>query len=84
MNYSQEIKAYICEELAPDVSPEMLPSDCNLLKSGVVDSLSLVRLVAWIEEEYDIPTGELDIAPEDFSSVDSINEFIHKHSLEMA
>ncbi|ENM5765452.1 acyl carrier protein [Vibrio mimicus] len=84
MNYSEEIKAYICKELAPDVSPEILPNDCNLLKTGVIDSLSLVRLVAWLENEYDIPTGDLEIAPADFSSVISINEFINKHSAVMA
>lgn len=84
MNYINEIKAYICEELAPDVSPEMLPNDCDLLKTGVIGSLSLVRLVAWLEEEYDIPTGELEIAPVDFSSVLNIREFIGKHSMEIA
>lgn len=84
MNYINEIKAYICEELAPDVNPEELPNNCNLLTTGVIGSLALVRLVAWLEEEYDIPTGDLEIAPEDFSSVLNIDEFIKTHTVELA
>ncbi|MCY7294985.1 acyl carrier protein [Alteromonas sp. a30] len=84
MNYINEIKAYICEELAPDVNPEELPNDCNLLTTGVIGSLALVRLVTWLEEEYDIPTGELEIAPEDFSTVLNIDNFIKTHAVELA
>lgn len=84
MNYINEIKAYICEELAPDVTPDELPNDCNLLTTGVIGSLALVRLVAWLEEEYDIPTGGLEIAPEDFNTVLNINKFIKTHAVEMA
>ncbi len=51
MNNEQRIKTYICEKLAPDIDPITLPTDIDLLSSGVIDSLSLVRLVVWIEEE---------------------------------
>ena len=81
MNNEQRIKAYICEKLAPDIDPITLPTDIDLLSSGVIDSLSLVRLVVWIEEEYDILMGDIDIAPEDFSTVEMINVFIKRHTI---
>jgi acyl carrier protein len=76
MIHEQSIKSYICTELASDIDPASLPSDIDLLSTGIIDSLSLVRLVAWIGDEYDIPIGDLDIAPEDFNSVEKINTFI--------
>lgn len=76
----QNIKTYICEQLAPDIDPAALSADIDLLSTGIIDSLSLVRLVVWIEEEYDIPMGDIEIAPEDFNSVEMINAFIDRHS----
>lgn len=76
MNNVQKIKTYICKNLAPDLDSLTLPSDVDLLSTGIIDSLSLVRLVVWIEEEFDIPMGEIEIAPEDFSSVEMICAFI--------
>lgn len=76
MIYVQSIKAYICDELAPDIDPEMLPVDFDLLSTGIIDSLSLVRLVVWIEEEYAIPMGDIEITPEDFRSVEKVSAFI--------
>ncbi|ERB65626.1 acyl carrier protein [Vibrio coralliilyticus OCN008] len=80
MNYRTEIKNYICGELAPDIAADTLPEDCDLIMTGVIDSLSLVRLVAWLEEEFEIPTGDIEIAPEDFSSIERIEQFIHEHA----
>ena len=81
MIHEQNIKAYISEELAPDINPASLPTDIDLLATGVIDSLSLVRLVAWIGEEYDIPIADMEIAPEDFSSVEKVNAFIERHTV---
>jgi D-alanine--poly(phosphoribitol) ligase subunit 2 len=81
MNNKQNIKDYICEQLAPDIDSASLPDDLDLLSTGVIDSLSLVRLVVWVEEEYDIPMGEIEIAPEDFSSVEIINGFIERNTI---
>lgn len=79
MSYIDDIKNYICRELAPDIEAELIPNDCNLLSAGVIDSLSLMRLIIWIEECFDIALGDMEIAPEDFSSVTRIDSFISKH-----
>jgi len=81
MSHEQTIKLYISEELAPDVDPSSLPSDIDLLSTGIIDSLSLVRLVSWIGDEFDIPVGDIEIAPEDFKSVTRVNDFIGRHSV---
>lgn len=81
MIHERNIKAYICGTLAPDIDPATLPADIDLLSTGVIDSLSLVRLVIWIEEEYDIPIGDIEIAPEEFSSVEMINAFIERYTI---
>lgn len=78
MSHHQKIRAYIANELAPDTGAEDLPADYELVASGLIDSLALVRLVTWIESEYSIPLGDMNIAPQDFSSIEKINAFIKR------
>jgi acyl carrier protein len=73
-----QITRYIITSFAPDVPPEQLPADLDLLDTGVVDSLGLLRLIAWVGDEYSIPVAERDVSPAQFSSVGAIAEFIRE------
>lgn len=73
-----DIKHFIVTNFAADILPDQLGSDLNLLDTGVVDSLGLLRLIAWVGDNYGIPVDELDISPEDFSSVSSIRAFVEQ------
>ena len=63
-------------EFVSDISAEELDNDYDLLENGVVNSLGLLRLIAWVGERYDIPVDEIDLSPTDFRSVNSIDEFV--------
>ncbi len=76
MTHAHKIRSFICGELVPDVTAEEIHEDYDLLASGVLDSLSLVRLISWLGEDFSIPINEMDLAPEDFVSVKEINNFI--------
>jgi acyl carrier protein len=66
------IKDYISRELAPDPALLPLSNDTALLDSGILDSLSLLRLVVFLEERFDITMGDADLLPENFASVNAI------------
>lgn len=57
------IREYICAEFAPDIAPAELPHDLDLIQSGVIDSLGVLKLVAFVEDEY-----RLTIAPEELDA----------------
>lgn len=48
------IKAFILEELLPDEDPEELQADTELIETGILDSVSALKLVAFLEDEYEI------------------------------
>jgi acyl carrier protein len=73
-----EIKRFIIANFARDVTPDELGSDLNLLDSGVVDSLGLLRLIAWVGDNYHIPVNDANVSPDDFSSIDAIRSFIEE------
>ena len=80
MSHIQKIRSFIANELAPDSGIEDIPLDYEIITSGLVDSLALVRLVAWIESEFQLSLGDMNISPADFGSIEKINRFINSVS----
>lgn len=76
MDHAQVIKQFIVEEFLPDVSTDQLESDYDLLSNGVIDSLGLLEVIAWLEDRFQIAIDGLEIAPEDFRSVDAMRSFV--------
>jgi acyl carrier protein len=75
---TQKIKQFIVDEFMPDVSVDELESDFDLLTGGVVDSLGLLQVVAWLETEFDVSVDESELGPESFRTVDAIKEYVEK------
>ncbi len=52
----------------------------KLLDEGVVDSLGLLLLVEYLEDEFDITTDDDELQVENFGSIESLTRFIEKKS----
>ena len=76
MDDTTKIKQFIVEEFMPDVTVDDLESDYDLLTGGVVDSLGVLRFVAWMEDEFDIEVDESELGPDSFRTVTAIKEFV--------
>jgi acyl carrier protein len=70
------INDYISRELVQDPALLPLADDTSLLETGILDSLSLLRLVVYVEERFGIAVGDSDLLPENFASVDAICTYI--------
>ena len=64
------INDYISRELVQDASLLPLENTTQLLETGILDSLSLLRLVIFVQEQFGIVVDDLDLVPEHFASVD--------------
>jgi acyl carrier protein len=71
-----KIKQFIVEEFMPDVPADELDDDFDLLTGGVVDSLGLLKFVAWMEDEFDITVDDSQLGPESFRTVAAIKAFV--------
>jgi len=70
------INDYISRELIQDQALLPLADDKSLLESGILDSLSLVRLVVFLEQRFGITIGDADLMPENFASVNAICSYV--------
>jgi acyl carrier protein len=48
------VKSYILQEFLPGEDSEALTDDVELIKSGILDSLATLKLVTYLEEQYEI------------------------------
>lgn len=80
MSHVDMIKRFVIEEFLPDVSVAELSVDHDLLETGVIDSLGLLKVIAWIEERFELSVHDTDLDPANFHSVAAIDSFIEDAS----
>jgi acyl carrier protein len=78
VSIEEEVRQFVVSAFAPDVAADELPDDLDLLDTGMVDSLRLLRLIAWVGTRYGIPVDDRDISPAQFHSVAAIATFIRE------
>lgn len=83
MDDAAVIREYISRELVRNAA---LPIEDStpLLDSGILDSLSLLRLVVFIQDRFAIVMDDLDVVPEHFASVDAICTYLRARAPEKA
>jgi acyl carrier protein len=67
----------LLEELHPETGFASVSED--FVKSGLLDSFDIVELISGLEEAFGISISALDLLPENFGSVESIEKLVGKY-----
>ncbi len=78
MNLAQELREYIINQYLKGKVPEGFNDDYKLIDEGILDSLAIMSLIAWLEKHFSIEFDEGDIVLENFSSVNALFDFVQK------
>jgi acyl carrier protein len=74
------VETFIRTELLYGYSGEQeFDENTNLIESGLIDSISLVRLITFLEEHFQIRVQDEEIVPEHFRSLKQIETFVTEH-----
>lgn len=78
MELKAKIRAYIIENfLFGDATP--LTSDSiSLLDEGIIDSVGVMELVAFLEQDFGLTVADEELVPENLDSVDNLAGFISR------
>ena len=66
----------ILSEICPGIDFE---TETALIDDGLIDSLDIVAVVTELMEAFDVELGVDDLTPENFNSVEAIEELIESH-----
>ncbi len=76
MSNIDAIKKFLIDEFLPDVSASEIDVNHDLLADGLIDSLGVLKLIAWIEERFALTVSDTELDPDNFRSVAAIDAFI--------
>lgn len=70
------INDYISQELVRDAALLPVTDETPLLETGILDSLSLLQLVVFLEERFGITIGDADLLPHNFETITTICAYL--------
>jgi acyl carrier protein len=73
---ADRIRDFLIEEAHWEGSRADLTDELQLIEERVIDSMLLLRLVAWLESEYAITISDADVVPRNFGSIERISRLL--------
>lgn len=70
------IREYVLEEFARAKGVDEITDSEILTKNGIIDSMGIFRLVAFIEETFNVRVGDDEITHDNLESVDAIERLV--------
>lgn len=71
MASADQIRGYLTTKFGPSVSV-----DGSLLDSGLLDSLGIFELVAFLQDTFGVEVADEDIVPDNFETVAQISSYV--------
>jgi acyl carrier protein len=80
MNSREKITRFINNEFLDNSENENIPDDLDLIEAGIVDSLGILRIVVFLEEELSVVIEPEQMVPKNMSSIGAILSLIHSET----
>lgn len=80
----EEIRSFILEEIVASRESLTLSHDMDLITTGVLDSLSLMKLANFLETKFHIPVGMEELVPRNFTNLDAIVELVRRDTRKLS
>lgn len=55
---------------------EGLSYDTNFFESGIVDSIGILEIIAFVERHYGVMVADDDMVPQNFSSLNTVHNYL--------
>jgi acyl carrier protein len=72
----QTLKDYILEEFLPGEKPDELTAETPLISGGILDSLAMIRLVTFIQEQYSVEIRPHEVSVDHLNTITDIARLI--------
>jgi acyl carrier protein len=78
MELREQIRGFIIENyLFGDAEP-LTDDAVSLLDNGIVDSVGVLEMVAWLEQNHGLKVEDQELVPENFDSVERLVRFVER------
>jgi acyl carrier protein len=77
MTTSEIIRNFVTTELVLDNSAKKLSDTDKLIDSGIIDSMDILTLLSFLEEQFGIEIESDELLPDNFESIDVMAKMIN-------
>jgi acyl carrier protein len=74
---SAKVKSYILSEFLPGENPELLTDSTPLVTGGILDSLAILKMVAFLQDEFQIEIEPREASVEYMDSIADIAALVN-------
>ena len=78
MEIESQIQSYIAQNLLFSGTEFNYSNDDSFLEEGIVDSLGVMELVSFVEDQYGLKVNDYEITPENFDSVNKLSKYVRQ------
>jgi acyl carrier protein len=71
-----KIAGYISQNILFSKNGYPYPKDASFLENGIIDSMNVLELVMYVEENFGVQVSDNDIVPDNFDSVEKLARFV--------
>lgn len=75
-NIRESVRQFVLEQCLPGEDPRNLKDDTELKETGILDSLSTLKLVTFLEERFSVEFDAGDLDAGNLSSVAAIEQLV--------
>jgi len=76
METRDSIRAFIVENFLFGDAEPLTNDSISLLDTGIIDSVGVLELVAYLEGDFGLTIDDADLIPDNLDSVDNLTNFI--------
>jgi acyl carrier protein len=81
MDIETKIRNFISKNLLYSDNGFSYSDDSSFLEEGIIDSIGVLELVGFVEENYHIPVKDQDVTPDNFDTVNRLADFIRRSAI---
>ena len=82
MNIISDLKNFLYEESFEELFKSLNTTE-SLLEKGIIDSVKMLELIAFLEKKYGIKVDDEDLYPENFDTLAAIENYVKSKMNEM-
>ena len=76
MDIKEKLRAFMVQEFKESSFHEGVRDDESLIESGILDSLSILKLISFMDDQFGVLPAEDELNPEKLETIDMIAAFI--------
>jgi acyl carrier protein len=75
----EQIREFVCKTTYSD--PQKIQDNTLLFDEGIFDSMGLLKLISFLEEDFNVIVNDSDLHADNFGSINAISSFLERNLL---